>query len=519
MKVRLGLGEPVWVLRLGWLLAVAAVLPWARGAALGTAFTYQGRLDDAGQPATGMYDLRFALYDAETAGHVIGQPLTNTAVAVAEGLFLTVVDFGPGAFDGQARWLSIGVRTNGSTADFTLLAPRQPVQPAPYALHAVTGSWAAVADSVSWSGVTGVPEPFADGTDNDTTYAAGSGLVLSNFHFALVPGGVQTDHLADGAVTAEKLASNSVTLAAIPNGLITPAKLATASYSSTFWQAGGNAGTIPGTHFMGTTDNKALELQVNRDRALRLEPNATAPSVVAGASNNVATNVAGAFIGGGRAQRVGVGADYAVIVGGASNTVSAPLGLAGGYRAAAGHSGSFVWADAHGAEFASTQTNQFRVRALGGFEFVTALNPTNADVAARVRLSATGGVAVAASGDAVPALDLQRGLLRVAGAGTRHEAPAFLHRLTSSNRFTSCTILNHPLCNGDPNAMLMVTPNENPGGTAGVDRLKHTTAFSVFYTGTNKAFGTAVHNRWAIGFISSEQPMDGACYNILVIKP
>jgi hypothetical protein len=41
----------------------------------------------------------------------------------------------------------------------------------------------------------------------------------------------------------------------------------------------------------------------------------------------------------------------------------------------------------------------------------------------------------------------------------------------------------------------------------------------VFYTGTNAAFSTALHNRWAIGFISSEQPMDGACFNILVVKP
>ena len=32
--------------------------------AQGTAFTYQGRLNDGGNPANGSYDLRFALYDA-----------------------------------------------------------------------------------------------------------------------------------------------------------------------------------------------------------------------------------------------------------------------------------------------------------------------------------------------------------------------------------------------------------------------------------------------------------------------
>ncbi len=41
--------------------------------------------------------------------------------------------------------------------------------------------------------------------------------------------------------------------------------------SSAFWKLGGNAGTTPGTDFLGTTDNQALELKVNGQRALRLD--------------------------------------------------------------------------------------------------------------------------------------------------------------------------------------------------------------------------------------------------------
>lgn len=39
------------------------------------------------------------------------------------------------------------------------------------------------------------------------------------------------------------------------------------------WLLGGNAGTTPGPHYLGTTDNQALEFKVNGARALRLEPN------------------------------------------------------------------------------------------------------------------------------------------------------------------------------------------------------------------------------------------------------
>ena len=43
------------------------------------------------------------------------------------------------------------------------------------------------------------------------------------------------------------------------------------------WSLNGNSGTTPGTNFLGTTDNQALELKVNGQRALRIEPDGTAP--------------------------------------------------------------------------------------------------------------------------------------------------------------------------------------------------------------------------------------------------
>ena len=66
------------------------------------------------------------------------------------------------------------------------------------------------------------------------------------------------------------------------------------------WSLSGNAGTTPGTNFLGTTDNQALELKVNGQRVLRLEPDAlNGSNVIGGSPANTATGDGGAFIGGG----------------------------------------------------------------------------------------------------------------------------------------------------------------------------------------------------------------------------
>ena len=123
------------------LLCVLAMLCAVEAShAQGTAFTYQGQLNDGGSPATGNFDLRFQIYDAVTNGNAIGFPLTNSAVAVNNGLFATTLDFGAGIFTGTNYWLQIGVQTNGLTNAFTSLIPRQPVLPVPYAIFANSAS-------------------------------------------------------------------------------------------------------------------------------------------------------------------------------------------------------------------------------------------------------------------------------------------------------------------------------------------------------------------------------------------
>src|SRR5215831_11137709 len=49
--------------------------------AQGTAFAYEGRLNDGAIPATGSYDLSFALFDASSGGTQQGETITKAATA------------------------------------------------------------------------------------------------------------------------------------------------------------------------------------------------------------------------------------------------------------------------------------------------------------------------------------------------------------------------------------------------------------------------------------------------------
>ncbi|MCR4404912.1 MAG: tail fiber domain-containing protein, partial [Candidatus Acetothermia bacterium] len=183
------------------------------------------------------------------------------------------------------------------------------------------------------------------------------------------------------------------------------------------WSLTGNAGTDPTTNFLGTTDNVALEIRVNNQRAFRLEPGSS-PNVIGGLrSNKVGAGVVGATIAGGGATTCisppcynevtadlgtvsggmgnlasGIGATIcggqdntasgvdSTACGGASNTAGGWYSFAAGFHANANHNGTFVWADSNALSFSSTAANEFSARATGGVRFVSAIdgagNPT-----------------------------------------------------------------------------------------------------------------------------------------------
>ncbi len=180
--------------------------------AQGTAFTYQGRLNDNGVAANGSYDLRFAVFDAVTGGNQAGVARTNLATGVTNGVFAVTLDFG-GIFTGASYWLDIGVRTNGA-GTFVGLTPRQPLLPVPYAMFANTAG--NLSGTVSNSALPA--SPSFSGTVSGGSFS-GSGANLTSINAGNISSGTLADARLSGNV-ALRAGGNTFTETQVFDGQI-----------------------------------------------------------------------------------------------------------------------------------------------------------------------------------------------------------------------------------------------------------------------------------------------------------
>jgi hypothetical protein len=288
----------------------------------GTAFTYQGRLNDGGNPANGHYDLRLRIASDPLGNNYPGTILTNN-VPISNGLFTVSADFGANLFTGSNYWLEVDVRTNGGS-NYTTLNPLQPLTATPYAIYA--GSAGNVTGPVAAMQLTGtVPSSALAGVYS-------SAVTLSNAGNSFVGNGAGLTNLSA-------------------------------------WRLSGNAGANPTNgSFLGTTDTLPLEVRVAGVRALRLEYGGVssiaiskgftnvngAPNMIGGAPVNfVQAGAVGAVIAGGGATNYGgtlaftnsVAADFGTIGGGVQNQIPANARvatIAGGEFNTASGNGSFI---------------------------------------------------------------------------------------------------------------------------------------------------------------------------------
>ena len=67
------------------------------------------------------------------------------------------------------------------------------------------------------------------------------------------------------------------------------------------------------------------------------------------------------------------------------------------------------------------------------------------------------GVLASASNAEITALAINDGNIRVMGAGENTPTPVFIHVADELNTRTNQTVIDHPMTNGDPNAILLIT--------------------------------------------------------------
>ena len=211
--------------------------------AQGTAFTYQGQLATNGLPANSSYDLTFSLFTAGTGAGQVGTTLTNSAVAVSNGLFTVVLDFGAN-FPGLDRWLEVSVRASGS-GSFNTLSPRQRLTPTPYAIYSIGATTASTASNAttasSATSFTGNLIGDVTGTQGATVVSSVGGQSSGN-----VAGGASAANAATSANTANTLVKRDAS-GNLSAGTITATlsgNAATATTASNF--SGSLAGDVTG---------------------------------------------------------------------------------------------------------------------------------------------------------------------------------------------------------------------------------------------------------------------------------
>ncbi|MEM1330976.1 MAG: hypothetical protein AAGG07_10475 [Planctomycetota bacterium] len=186
-----------------------------RGGGIIVDYSYQGRLDDGGVPANGVYDVRFYLYTG-AGTFVTGQTQT---IAVTDGLFSTQIPISPDTLALNATndlELELQVRPTGTGA-YTILSPREPLTWTPLAAYADSSNIAnraLIADDIEFplvaSGDFGQPSVLVDNTGSAFAAIVGqqtpaAGLTVGSL--GTTSGGVvgETENTSLNAILGRKI--------------------------------------------------------------------------------------------------------------------------------------------------------------------------------------------------------------------------------------------------------------------------------------------------------------------------
>ena len=310
----------------------------------------QGYLTDAsGSPVNGNKSMTFRIW---RGGSLIWTE--NQTVNVAQGLFSAVL--------GSTTLIPWSVFDPGTACEFELtvegqaLSPRTEITSVGYAYRSVKSDTASYALGVG---------------DNNAWMRSGSDSVLYTIHnLGIARGGAANalygtnrySHVNFGVACTTGANGQNYSYATVGGGDHNTASGQQATV------AGGAYNTA--SHVSATISGGAHNVANQID------------ATVGGGAYNTASGEQATVGGGSRDTASGI---YSTVPGGYGNAARASYSLAAGRRAKAANGGSFVWADGTDADFTSTASNQFLVRAGGGVG-INKNNPTQAlDVGGKFR--------------------------------------------------------------------------------------------------------------------------------------
>jgi hypothetical protein len=332
-------------------LIILAVLVSLSFAAIPKLINYQGMLTDVGgTPLNGSYNLIFRIYDDTTGAGTLQWTETQNGVPVDHGLFNVVLGKSTAlnlAFD-KSYWLEVQVGAEVMPRiRFTSVAYayRAHAADTAYATAPGAGSHWSVSDSVLY---TNEEWGMARGGAGNVLYGDKT-HTLVNFGVACTTG------------TSGQNDQNST----VSGGLGNHAAGSFSTVGGGYWNSTkGYSATVSGG-YANSADTTCATVSGGFDN-VTLGPY----SAVGGGTHNRASGAFSVVSGGGGwltlvDSNAAIG-DYSVVPGGRGNVALGDYSFAGGRRAMALHVGSFVWADSTDADFTSTGSNQFLIRASGG---------------------------------------------------------------------------------------------------------------------------------------------------------
>ncbi len=221
---------------------------------VGAAFTYSGKLVKDGEPVDDPCDFLCTLWDdpcAVAGPNQVGDTLVFDELEVKKGKFRLRLDFGsdPNVFNGEMRWLEIGVRAGylDDPCEYTILEPRVELTAAPYAVNAGNISGKKVVKSEHLGDKAVDPNKIADKA-------------------------VRKEHIEDKAVDPNKIADKAVRKEHIENRAVDPNKIAKKAVKAEHLEEG-----IVDANKLGDLSGYNLETSYNIGPVISLKHNNTSP--------------------------------------------------------------------------------------------------------------------------------------------------------------------------------------------------------------------------------------------------